>query len=340
MIIGTGLTATSLFAGSIDGYVQTNLVTSVTDADLINPWGISLSGGSPFWVSDNGTGEATLYNGAGVKQALVVSMPGADPITGQVFNGTSSFNGDVFLFASEDGNIDGWRNGLGTNAEQLSSVSNAVYKGLAITTAKDAIFAANFRSGTIDEFTAPGAPIGSFSDPTIPAGFAPFNIQNLGGVFYVTFAKQDGAKHDDVSGPGNGFVETFNPVTHVFTRLISQGVLNSPWGLAIAPSSFGAAGGDLLVGNFGDGTINAFTLSGAPVGTLADPSSLVNAGLWGLTFGNGGMGGNLGSLYLTAGGPDEASGLFARIDVVPEPRTLWPITLVLALITLARRVRA
>jgi uncharacterized protein (TIGR03118 family) len=129
-------------------------------------------------------------------------------------------------------------------------------------------------------------------------------------------------------------------VTHVFTRLISQGVLNSPWGLAIAPSSFGAAGGDLLVGNFGDGTINAFTLSGAPVGTLADPSSLVNAGLWGLTFGNGGMGGNLGSLYLTAGGPDEASGLFARIDVVPEPRTLWPITLVLALITLARRVRA
>jgi uncharacterized protein (TIGR03118 family) len=211
-----------------------------------------------------------------------------------------------------------------------------VYKGLAITNAKDAIYAANFNAGTIDEFTGPGAPVGSFSDPTIPAGFAPFNIQNLGGVFYVTFAKQDGAKHDDVSGPGNGFVDTFDPLTHTFTRVTSNGVLNSPWGLAIAPS----AAGDLLVGNFGDGTINAFTLSGVPVGTLADPSAIVNLGLWGLTFGNGGSGGNPGSLYLTAGGADESSGVFARIDAVPEPGTLWPITLVLGLITLARRVRA
>jgi uncharacterized protein (TIGR03118 family) len=337
MIIWTGITAT-MFAGTIDGYVQTNLVTNATDPDLINPWGISFSSGSPFWVSDNGTGLATLYNSAGVKQGLVVSMPGADPIDGQVFNGTASFNGSVFIFSSEDGNIDGWSGG--TTAVQLSSVPGAVYKGLAITNAKDAIYAANFNAGTIDEFTGPGAPVGSFSDPTIPAGFAPFNIQNLGGVFYVTFAKQDGAKHDDVSGPGNGFVDTFDPLTHTFTRVTSNGVLNSPWGLAIAPSTFGPAAGDLLVGNFGDGTINAFTLSGVPVGTLADPSAIVNLGLWGLTFGNGGSGGNPGSLYLTAGGADESSGVFARIDAVPEPGTLWPITLVLGLITLARRVRA
>jgi len=340
MTILSGLTATSLFAGPITGYVQTNLITSATDSDLINPWGISFSGSSPFWVSDNGTGKATLYNGAGQKQGLVVTMPGTDPITGQVFNGTSSFNGDLFLFASENGNINGWRGALGTDAEQLSSVSNAVYKGLAITTAKDALFAANFRGGTIDEFTGPGAPVGSFSDPTIPSGFAPFNIQNLGGVFYVTFALQNAAKHDDVSGPGNGFVDTFNPVTHTFTRLINLGLLNSPWGLAISPSSFGPAGSDLLVGNFGDGTINVFNLTGAPVGTLANSSSasLVNPGLWGLTFGNGGNGGNVGSLYLTAGGSTETSGVFARIDApAPEPGTTWLIAGGLALLAFGRR---
>lgn len=337
--------AMSLFADPISGYVQTNLVSSATDPDLINPWGISSSSTSPFWVSDNGTGKATLYNGAGVKQGLVVSMPGAAPITGQVFNGTSSFNGDVFLFASENGAIDGWRGALGTVAEQLSDVPSAVYKGLAITNSKDAIFAADFSNGAIDEFTGAGALVGSFTDPTIPAGFAPFNIQNLGGVFYVTFAKQDGAKHDDVAGAGNGFVDTFDPVTHTFTRLVSQGVLNSPWGLAISPSSFGPAGSSLLVGNFGDGTINVFTpLSGTLVGTLADPSSaiLANDGLWDLTFGNGGNGGKVSSLYLTAGSNDEAGGLFARIDLAatPEPGTTWLIAGGLVVLFLGRRVRA
>jgi uncharacterized protein (TIGR03118 family) len=340
-----GFTATSLFAGPISGYIQTTLVSSAADPDLINPWGISFSATSPFWVSDNGTGLATLYNSAGMKQGLVVSMPAAAPITGQVFNGTGSFNGDLFLFASENGTIDGWRGALGTTAEQLSSVSGAVYKGLAITTAKDAIFAANFNSGAIDEFTGAGAPVGSFTDPNLPAGFAPFNIQNIGGVFYVTFAKQDAAKHDDVPGPGNGYVDIFDPVTHTFTRLISQGALDSPWGVAISPASFGPAGGDLLVGNFGDGTINVYTPAGALVGTLANPSSatLLNDGLWGLTFGNGGSGGNLGSLYLTAGGPNETTGLFARIDLatsVPEPGTTWLIAAGLVVLALGRRVRA
>lgn len=337
--IWTGLAPSALRAGPISSYAQTTLVTNATDPDLINPWGISFSGTSPFWVSDNGTGKSTLYNSAGVKQGLVVTMPGADPITGQVFNGTGSFNGDTFLFASLAGNIDGWRGGLGTNAEQLSHVPGAAYTGLAITTAKDSLFAANFATGTIDQFTGPGAPIGSFTDPTLPAGFAPFNIQNVGGTFYVMFAKVDPVTHEDAPGPGNGFVDTFNPVTHIFTRLISNGALNSPWGVTISPSSFGPAGGDLLIGNFGDGTINAYSLSGSLIGTLASTggANIVNDGLWGITFGNGGNGGSPNSLYLTAGINDEKGGLFARLDVVPEPATMLMLAGGLALLGLYRR---
>ena len=332
---------TPLLAGPITSYIETTLATSATDPDLINPWGVSFSATSPFWVSDNGTGKATLYNSSGVKQGLVVSMPaGSTDITGQVFNGTAMFNGDVFLFASEDGTIAGWRGALGTTAETLFAVNGADYKGLSITSTKDTLFAANFSAGTIDEFSSAGL-TGSFTDPTIPAGFAPFNVENIGGVLYVTFAKQ-GAGGDDDPGAGNGYVDIFDPVTHTFTRLISQGALNSPWGLAVAPASFGLAGGDLLVGNFGDGTINAFTLGGTFIGTLADPSSsiLTNDGLWGLTFGNGGNGGNVASLYLTAGGAGETTGLFARIDPVPEPATAGLIAGGLAMLAIGRRVRA
>jgi uncharacterized protein (TIGR03118 family) len=343
--ICAGSLASSLLADPISGYVQTVLASSITDPDLVNPWGISSSSTSPFWVSDNASGKATLYNSAGVKQALVVSMPaGGTDITGQVFNGTNSFNSDVFLFASENGTIDGWRGALGTTAEILDNVAGADYKGLAISNDKSTLFAANFTAGTIDEFSSAGL-VATFSDPNIPAGFAPFNIQNIGGVFYVTFAKQ-GAGGDDSPGVGNGFVDTFDPTSHTFTRLVTQGVLDSPWGLAVAPATFGPAGGDLLVGNFGDGTINAYDpVTGALIGTLADPgaASLVTAGLWGLIFGNGGNGGSVDSLYTTSGGTNETVGVLTRIDApapVPEPALTWLMGAGVIALALGRKAAA
>jgi uncharacterized protein (TIGR03118 family) len=300
------------------------LQTNTTDPDLVNPWGIASSATSPFWVSDNGTGKATLYNSAGVKQSLVVSMPaGSQDLTGQVFNGTTSFNGDSFVFATENGTITGWRGALGTNAETLFSVAGAEYTGLAISNDKSTLYAADFAKGTIDVFGSTGL-TASITDSTIPAGFAPYNIQNIDGKLYVTYAKV-GPTGNEVAGAGNGFVSVFNPTSNTFTRVVSQGALNSPWGVAIAPGSFGAVGGDLLVGNFGDGLINAYNpISGNLVGTLATLSGtdIDNHGLWALDFGNGGSGGLADSLYITAGPDNQTGGVFARIDAVPEPSAL------------------
>lgn len=339
----------ALVASPIAGFVQTNLVSDIpalavtTDANLKNPWGIAMSPTSPFWISDNGTGLSTLYNTAGTKIGLEVTIPGAGTPTGQVFNGAAgTFNGDAFIFATEDGKLVGWRGALGTNAEVLAdfSGSGSEFKGLAIGTNNgvETLYATDFANGTIRTLTDGGgaAPTGNFTDPNLPSGFAPFNIQNIGGVLYVTYAKV-GNGGDDEAGPGNGFVSTFDLDGNFIQRVISQGSLNSPWGLAIAPAGFGNLGGKLLVGNFGDGKINAFDLNGTLVGTLADLGSnpLVNQGLWGLAFGNGKNGGSLTSLYLTAGLNDEADGLFARVDAVPEPATLPLVAAGLALCALA-----
>jgi len=331
------------------GYTQENLVSDLpgvaktTDPGLVNPWGISHGPASPFWISDNGTGLSTLYNGAGVKQGLVVTVPpppgGTPPSapTGQVFNGNAAdFNGDRFIFATEDGTIAGWKGGTNAVIEVDNSASNAVYKGLAIDNTANVLYATDFHNGKIDAFSgnnitpySPIAPPGGFTDPNLPVGYAPFNIQDIGGTLFVTYALQDAAKHDDVPGAGNGFVDTYDTNGNLIKRLITNGPLNSPWGMALAPSSFGVFGGDLLVGNFGDGRINAFDPStGAFLGFLADGAGnpIVNQGLWGLTFGNGASEGDANTLYFTAGipGPDrvEDHGLFGSLSVIPEPGSL------------------
>ena len=323
-------------------FSQINLVTDdqtinpamLTDPHLVNAWGISFSSTSPFWVSANGTGVANLYSvnpltNATAKQGLEVSIPGDGSVTGQVFNGTSAFNSDRFLFVSEDGTISGWRGALGTTAETLQPASDAYYKGGALATisGNTYLYAANFHSGAIDILKGtPGAPDlpGTFTDPTLPSGYAPFNIQLLGGKLYVTYALQGSGK-DEQAGPGLGFVSVFDTQGNFLGRVGSMGTLNAPWGLAIAPQSFGSFAGDLLVGNFGDGTINAFNLAtNTFVGQLAglDRNPLMIDGLWGLTAGNGGSAGSTNTIYFSAGPGDESHGLFGSLAPVPEPSTM------------------
>ena len=323
-----------------DGFRQINLVSDQPgvalhlDPNLVNPWGIASSGSSPFWISDNGPGLSTLYNTPGVPQALVVSIPGptgapAAP-TGVVFNSTTSFNRDNFIFATEDGTISGWRGALGTVAEILidNSGSGAAYKSLALGSVggNNNIYATNFAQGRIDAYSSPttlATLTGTFTDPTLPANYAPFGIQNIGGSLFVTYAVV-GPTGDDVAGAGNGIVDKYDLNGNLLMRFASAGALNSPWGLAQAPGTFGAFANDLLVGNFGDGDINAYDFtSGGFVGTLKDESGnpLSIDGLWGLRFGNGGNGGNPGTLYVTAGPDEEQHGLFAAIVPVPEPGT-------------------
>jgi len=309
----------------------------ITDAGLVNAWGLSYAPTSPFWVSSNGTGQAQLYavnpaTQATAKQGLTVSIPGDGTVTGQVFNGNagSAFGGDLFLFVSEDGTISGWRGALGTTAETLvpGSQSN-VYKGVAIGTTggNSYLYAANFRTGTIDvekgSAAAPSLP-GTFADPNLPAGFAPFNVQNLGGSLYVTYAQQDAAKHDEVPGLGLGVVDRYDLQGHLMARVATGGTLNAPWGLAIAPSSFGAMAGDLLVGNFGDGRINAYDpTTHAFLGQVLDLAggTLAIDGLWAIAPGNDGNAGSSSLLYFTAGPDDESHGLLGVLTPVPEPST-------------------
>ncbi len=329
--------ASILTAGPI-GFVQTNLasdvpgVAPVTDPNLVNAWGIAASSASPQWIGDNGTGTSVLYNGAGVKQGLIVTIPGDGTVTGVAFAGVAgSFNGDAFLFDSEDGTVSGWRSALGTAAETLQTGSSAnVYKGLTDATIGGVEYAylANFRTGAVDvikgDSSAPNL-TGNFVDPNLPAGYAPFDVRVLGSEIYVTYAVQDPAKHDDQAGAGNGIVSVFDLNGNFERRLVNNGgVLNSPWGLALAPSGFGDFGGDLLVGNFGDGRVYAFNPNtGTLAGTLTDAAGnpIAIDGLWSLSFGNGGAGGATSTLFFTAGPDGESHGLFGELTVAPEPAT-------------------
>jgi uncharacterized protein (TIGR03118 family) len=321
--------------GSSIAFTQTNLVADTqggatnTDANLVNPWGVSYAPGGPFWVSDNGTGVSTLYNGSGAMQSLVVQIPaatgGKGPVTGQVYNGTGGFvipgqGSALFIFDSEDGAITAWNGQTGTAAVKVAdeSASGAVYTGLALGTNGGAnyLYATNFNSGKVDVFDTNFTLIQSFSDSGIPAGYAPFNIANIGGNLYVTFAKQNATKNGAAAGAGTGYVDVFNPAGTLNGRLVSQGALNAPWGLALAPTGFGSFGGDLLVGNLGDGHINAYNLSsGASAGAMQNGSGQAIAidGLWALIFGNGGTGGSTGTLYFTAGPSQYSHGLFGSL---------------------------
>jgi len=342
--------------GGIAGrsYLQTNLVSDIpglaahTDPNLRNPWGTSVGPGSPIWVSDNAAGVTTLYDGAGNARPLIVTIPAAPSAgaaavgtpTGQAFNtfdpGSSDFviskagssGPGFFLFATEDGTIEGWNPNVDpahaviavdrSTATDSAGDIGAAYKGLALVTtpAGKFLYASNFRFGTVDVFDSHFDLVNSFTDPTVPAGFAPFGIHNIGGKLFVTFAKQDAEKHDDVSRPGNGFVDVFSPNGDLLQRFVSGGKLDSPWAVTLAPTTFGAFGGDILVGNFGDGRINAYDPStGEHVGQLSSPvgGPITIAGLWGLRFAPATPGAGPNTLFFTAGINHEADGLFGEI---------------------------
>ncbi len=337
------LLGTMSVVAQTNSYEQTNLVSDMagaaahTDPKLINPWGISFFPGQPFWISDNNSGYSTVYDANGVTQlapVLIPAPPGhnspATP-TGTVINPTSGFKvGDVpsqFLFVGEDGTISGW-NGTGNAILAVDhSAAGAVYKGMAILSpacCATYLAVANFHSGLIETYTQNFdllAPPGSFTDPSLPAGYAPFNIQPIGNQVFVTYAVQDAAKHDPVNATGNGIVDIFDLEGNFVERYAQNGSLNSPWGVVQASANFGQFSNDILIGNFGDGTINAFDLTtGDSLGQLKDQTgaAITNASLWALVFGAGGTG-DTNTLYFTAGLANEGHGLFGAITAVAAP---------------------
>lgn len=329
---------------SAQRFQQTNLVSDVpgmattTDPNLVNPWGLARSATSPWWVADNGTGVSTLYNGAGGIVPLVVTIPvppgGTPPSspTGIVFNGGSGFMGDRFIFVTEEGTIAGWSSG--TSAVVRWNGTPAIYKGLALAQINGAnvLYAANFFEGTVDVFDSGYLPVvlaaGAFTDPLLPAGFAPFNVQAIDGVVWVAFAKQDADKEDEVAGPGLGYVDAFDSSGNLLMRLQNGPWMNAPWGVTRPPANFRFPGNnfvigvsnELLVGQFGSGEIASFSLkNGKFIGLLpgADGAPLTIEGLWALAFGNGGSAGPTSTLFFTAGIDDENHGLFGTITPIP-----------------------
>ena len=339
MLVVTGvLIAIAALAGVAGARPQANvfaphqLVADTGDASLVNGWGLVAGPTTPWWTSNNGTNTSTLYNGAGTKSALTVSVPGGP--TGIVFNGNASDfavtqNGKTgsarFIFATEGGQILGWSptvNGTVAIPGVDRSSTGAVYKGLA--TVNDRLYATDFHNNRVDVFDASFAPVtAAFKDASIPKGYAPFGIQAINGNVFVTYAKQDAQKKDDVPGGGAGYVDEFAPDGKLVARVAKGGRKNAPpnapWGLALAPASFAPFGGDLLIGNFGDGRISAYQDRGnghwVYKGQLRTGNGTLLAidGLWGIAFGNDAAAGPSGTLYYAAGPGDEAHGAFGSI---------------------------
>ena len=320
-------------------YLVTNLDSNVAgvgtlDPNLLNPWGISESGSSPFWVSINGPtdaasptgfqtpGMSTLYNTTGTPLHIVPTASGVPSVpgtpTGQVNNPNGAqFGGAHFIFASLDGTISGWSGGNSAIIQVTSATSNsAVYTGLGLS--NGLLYAANSNTGGgVDVYNSNYQFVKTVNDPSAPAGDVPFNVQNLKGTLYVTYV-------DNPNTPTTGFVDTYDPVTGNFTR-VTTGVtsLVGPWGLQIAPSNFGIYSNDLLVGDNATGEIIAFNSNGTQAGVLDDPDGnpIIEPNLWGIQFGNGGSGGNTNELYFASTVANEPgdTGLFGSIAAVPEP---------------------
>lgn len=322
-----------------DGAIDADTI----DPDLVNPWGISFSPTAFFWVSDNGTGKTTLYDGSGAKQGLVVSIPGVGGAgsspTGQVFNGTGGFmvskgassGSAFFIFVTENGTISGWNPSVDP-ANAITAVDrsarNAVYKGAALAVENGAGFllAANFRSGFVEVYDSAFRRVRAFRDKggpgidAVPFSFAPFNVAVLGGRIFVSYAAVAAGKMDDAPGAGRGFVDEVRLDGSLVRRIASHGALNSPWGMALAPEKWGRFAGKLLVGNFGDGRVNVYDQNaGRQIGVLhtANGKRLRIPGLWALTPGNDGGAGSSEKVYFTAGPNDEQNGLFGSLAFQP-----------------------
>ena len=320
-------------------FVQANLVADISsygavtiDPNLVNPWGLAFGPNGALWVANNGTGTTTFYTQAGAKLQPTVSVPSAvagqpGVPTGAIYNASADFvipgpaagpalGAALLILAGEDGTISAWNNNSGSSAVLVAdrSAHDAVYKGVAMGLNGDAMFLylTNFKGNNIDVFDAGFNFVGSFNDPSIPAGFAPFGIQSIDNQLYVTYAKQLGPDNeDDDPGVGNGFVDVFTTAGRLLRRFASRGTLNSPWGIAVAPAGFGKFGGDILIGNFGDGTIGAYDRnSGALIEILRAPggSPVTIPGLWGLGFAPG-----TATLFFTSGPSDESHGLVGTL---------------------------
>jgi uncharacterized protein (TIGR03118 family) len=357
---GSGLADTALVSNKV-GVVGTQ---TTIDANLSNPWGLATGPGLPFWVADNNSNVATLYSGTGQIQTHTatgatdtgIAIPPQAPnvparVTGEVFTGNSGGfviptqsgpQSAQFVFDSESGTLAAWASGSGAGAVTMyddSSVNgseHAVYKGLASGTlnGQTFLYATDLHNGKVDVFDSnfmkPIAMQGRFVDPTLPAGFAPFGIAAINDQLYVTYAKQDGPKNDETFGAGMGYIDAFDFGGNFAFRFASAGVLNAPWGIAAAPTGFGSIAGDLLVGNFGDGSINVFSPNGTQPATSMAPLSVANGGtfsvpgLWALQFGNGDTDKPLTTLFYTAGFANQTDGVFGSVAVSTTPPAATP----------------
>ena len=351
----TGFTDTALVSNNV-GVVAT---ATTIDANLSNPWGLATAPGLPFWIADNNSNLATLYSGTGAIQtkevtgsntvgiAIPESAAGvpANP-NGQVYNGTGGFliptskgqETAQFIFGGEGGTIAAWAQDSGATAVTayddgvVNGTNHAVYKGLALGNVNGAsfLYATDLHNNKIDvfdaKFTKPAAMQGKFNDPDMPSGFVPFGIVALENQLYVTYTMRDAALHDEVLGAGLGYVDMFDFNGNFVSRFASAGVLNAPWGIAIAPEGFGSLDGDVLIGNFGDGTINIFAPDGTSMGplTVINGGTLAIPGLWSLVFGDGDSDKPVTTLFYTAGFADQTDGVFGSIAATSTTTTSNP----------------